>query len=69
MKKESVFELYSYSQQANSLKMSINAIVPAVQAHVRNGRLNGKKNVEDYPRKVARQLQLIIQKLNNNAAR
>ncbi len=37
MKKDPVFERYSYAQQANSLKMIINWIVPAVAAHMRKG--------------------------------
>jgi hypothetical protein len=64
MKREAVFERYSYAQQANSLKMTINAIVPAVRAHMRKGRLTRKKDVENYPRKVIQQLELIIEKLN-----
>ncbi len=67
MKKDPVFERYSYAQQANSLKMIINWIVPAVAAHMRKGRLQGKGGVSDYPRKVIGQLHLVISKLQRLA--
>ncbi len=67
MKKDPVFEHYSYAQQANSLKMTINWIVPAVVAHMRKGRLQGKADVSSYPRKVSSQLKLIISKLDRLA--
>lgn len=63
MKRDPVFERYSYQQQANSLKMTINSIVPAVSAHMRKGRQQGKDDVSEYPRKVIRQLELIIGRL------
>jgi hypothetical protein len=61
--KDPVFERYDYKQQANSLKMRINWIVPAVSAHMRKGRLQRKAGVSAYPQKVIRQLRLIITKL------
>jgi hypothetical protein len=63
MKRDPVFENYDYQQQANSLKMTINWIAPAVSAHMRKGRDQGKNGVSEYPEKVVRQLQLIIAKL------
>jgi hypothetical protein len=63
MKKDPVFENYSYSQQADSLKMTINWIEPAVRAHMRKGGQQRKTEVEKYPRKVIRQLELVIRKL------
>ena len=61
--KDPVFENYSYGQQANSLKMRVNWIVSAVDAHMRKGRAMGKDGVQDYPDKVIRQLELVIRKL------
>jgi hypothetical protein len=61
--KDPVFERYDYKQQANSLKMRINWIVPAVSAHVRKGKNQRKAGVSAYSRKVIRQLELIIRKL------
>jgi hypothetical protein len=61
--KDPVFERYSYGQQANSLKMRVNWIVPAVAAHMRKGRQQRKNEVGQYPRKVIRQLELVIKKL------
>ena len=61
--KDPVFERYTYSQQANSLKMRVNWIIPAVAAHMRKGRRLQKNGVSKYPSKVARQLRLIISKL------
>jgi hypothetical protein len=63
MKKDPVFENYSYSQQANSLKMTLNWIESAVRAHMRKGRQQNKKDVSRYPAKVIRQLELVIRKL------
>jgi hypothetical protein len=61
--KDPVFENYSYGQQANSLKMRVNWIVSAVDAHMRKGREQGKGSVQAYPSKVIRQLELVIRKL------
>jgi len=61
--KDPVFENYSYAEQANSLKMRVNWIVSAVDAHVRKGRQQGKDGVQEYPRKVIQQLELVIRKL------
>ena len=63
MKRDPVFENYSYSQQANSLKMTVNWIDSAVRAHMRKGRQQNKKDVARYPGKVIRQLELVIRKL------
>jgi len=63
LKRDPVFENYDYQQQANSLKMTINSIVPAVSAHMRKGRQEQKEAVAEYPAKVRRQLELIIRKL------
>ena len=63
MKKDPKFENYSYLQQANSLKMVINWIDPAVRAHMRKGRQQNKADVAKYPQKVIRQLELVIRKL------
>ena len=59
--KDPVFENYTYSQQASSLKMRVNWIVRAVDAHTRKGA--GKKGVREYPGKVIQQLELVIAKL------
>ena len=61
--KDPVFENYSYAEQANSLKMRVNWLVGAVEAHMRKGREGGKDGVQDYPEKVIRQLELTIRKL------
>ena len=61
--KDPVFANYSYGQQANSLKMRVNWIIAAVDAHMQKGRDEGKDGVQEYPDKVIRQLELIIQKL------
>lgn len=61
--KDPVFENYSYGQQANSLKMRVNWIVGAVDAHMRKGRKERKDRVREYPGKVIRQLELVIGKL------
>jgi len=61
--KDPVFENYSYGQQANSLKMRVNWVVSAVDAHTRKGRKESKTGVQEYPEKVIRQLELIIGKL------
>lgn len=63
MKRESEFENYNYKQQADSLKMTINQILPEVKAHMRRGREQQKKGVEEYPAKIIGQLELIIKKL------
>jgi hypothetical protein len=65
MKRDPIFENYTYSQQANSLKMVINWVEHAVRAHVRKGEELGKNSVADYPSKVARQLRLIASRLEN----
>jgi len=62
--KDPVFERYTYAQQANSLKMRVNWIVPAVEAHMRKGQRQSKASVSEYPDKVIRQLHLIIAKLD-----
>jgi len=64
MKKNPVFENYTYAQQANSLKMVINSIIPAVRAHMRKGHHLQKSEVRQYPNKVARQLRLIAARLD-----
>ena len=61
--KDPVFENYTYSQQASSLKMRVNWIVAAVEAHTRKGREEGKVDVDEYPGKVIEQLHLVIGKL------
>ena len=66
--KDPVFENYDYEQQANSLKMRVNWIVAAVEAHVTKGREEGKDGVEEYREKVVRQLELVIRKLRTKAA-
>jgi hypothetical protein len=63
MKREPEFERYTYLQQANSVKMVVNWIVPAVAAHMRRGRLERKDGVSEYRDKVIRQLELVIAKL------
>lgn len=65
MKREPEFERYTYQQQANSLKMIVNWIVPAVTAHMRKGRSEEKSGVPQYPSKVIRQLELVIRKLQH----
>jgi hypothetical protein len=65
MKRDPVFENYSYSQQANSVKMVINWVEPAARAHMRKGAELRKDRVADYPSKVARQLRLIASRLDN----
>ena len=65
MKKDPVFEKYTYAQQANSLKMIINWIIPAVRAHIRKGTQQQKSMVQQYPSKVARHLRLIASRLDN----
>jgi hypothetical protein len=61
--RDPVFERYTYSQQANSLKMRVNWIVSAVSAHMRKGRQQGKNGVSDYPEKVIQQLETTIGRL------
>jgi hypothetical protein len=61
--KDPVFENLTYSEQANSLKMRVNWLVPAVAAHMRKGRNERKNAVPKYPDKVIRQLELVIGKL------
>ncbi len=61
--KDPVFENYNYSQQANSLKMRVNGIAAAVEAHTRKGRDESKSDVDEYPGKVIQQLELVIGKL------
>jgi hypothetical protein len=61
--KDPVFERYNYQQQANSLKMRVNWLIPAVSAHMRKGRAQRKQGVSEYPRKVIGQLETIIRKL------
>jgi hypothetical protein len=63
MKREPEFERYTYQQQANSVKMVVNWVVPAVSAHMRKGRLERTDSVSEYPDKVIRQLELVIGKL------
>ena len=63
MRKNPIFADNDYKQQANSIKMTINWIVPAVKAHVREGKLQGKEDVDDYAAKVISQLELIVNKL------
>ena len=41
--RDPVFENYSYGQQANSLKMRVNWIVSAVDAHMRKGTGKGQR--------------------------
>ena len=41
MKREPEFERYTYQQQANSLKMVVNWIVPAVSAPHDEGKIRG----------------------------
>jgi hypothetical protein len=59
--KDPVFENYCYAQQANSLKMRVNWIVGAVDAHMKKGA--DKEGVQEYPGKVIQQLKLVIGKL------
>ena len=61
--KDPVFENYSYAQQANSLKMRVNWIVPAVVAHMRKGRDKKKHGVSEYPDKVIQLLETTIKRL------
>lgn len=61
--RDPVFENYTYAQQANSLKMRVNWLVPAVQAHMRKGRAERKVGVSEYPRAVIRQLETTIRRL------
>ena len=61
--KDPIFESYDYAQQANSLKMRVNWIVPAVNAHMRKGRSQGKPNASQYPQAVIRQLETTIRRL------
>jgi len=61
--KEPVFDRYSDSQQANSLKMRVNWIVAAVAAHEVKGRKEGRRNVGMYRQRVIRHLNTIIRKL------
>jgi len=63
MKRHPEFKDNDYSQQANSLKMTINWIPRAVRHHVVLGRQQRKKGVTEYPAKVIRQLELIIERL------
>ena len=65
MKRDAVFEHYTYPQQANSVKMVINWVEPAVRAHMRKGEQLGKDAVAEYPSKVARQLRLIASRLDS----
>ncbi len=61
--KDPIFENYSYAQQANSLKMRVNWIVPAVIADMTKGRRRNKTGVSQYPAKVIRQLETTIRRL------
>ncbi len=61
--KDPIFENYNYAQQANSLKMRINWIVPAVLAHMRKGRSKGESGVDQYAAKVIKQLETTIRRL------
>jgi hypothetical protein len=58
VKVQDEFHLYDHAQQANSLKMVVNLLVAAVNAHVVKGRAEGKADVEEYPGKVIRQMEL-----------
>jgi hypothetical protein len=61
--KDPLFENYSYSQQANSLKMRINWTVSAAAAHLRKGRVERKAGVDDYQEKDIQQLETTISRL------
>ena len=65
LKKDPVFENYTYAQQANSLKMVINWVLPAVRAHMRKGLQLRKAHVPEYAGKVARHLRLIAARLDD----
>lgn len=68
MKLEDEFRLYDYAQQANSVKMVVNWLVAAVNAHVAKGRAENKADVEQYPEKVIHQMELVIEKIRRGDA-
>ena len=68
MKRDPVFENYSYAQQANSIKMVIIWLVAAVAAHVRKGYEQRKLGVSSYPKKVAAMLRWAAQKIEEMEA-
>ncbi len=59
MKRDPVYENYTYAQQSNSLKMVILWLPAAVAAHIRKGRAEGKPGVDQFAAKIARMLRWV----------